>query len=145
MRIKAINGLWHNFLGTYTSRYSDYDGYWLFGWLVNDVDELTIDLLSRDPDWVGSGPRVAAIRRALLTFHEQMEKAALDVSCAREARLDITKLPESWSGFVYGRARADYYFRFVATVVSQRGKTYQRQQVVFVAPHDPTVELRSAQ
>jgi hypothetical protein len=42
---RIIKGVLHNFLGTYTSRYSDYDGYWLFGMLVRDVEELSIDLL----------------------------------------------------------------------------------------------------
>jgi hypothetical protein len=28
---RAIRGMLRNFLGTYTSQYSDYKGYWLFG------------------------------------------------------------------------------------------------------------------
>ncbi len=34
---RAINGVLGNFLGTYVSRYSDYDSYWLFGfiWVVS--------------------------------------------------------------------------------------------------------------
>ena len=42
---RAIRGVLGNFLGTFTSRYSDYDGYWLFGFLVADLKDLRIDLL----------------------------------------------------------------------------------------------------
>ena len=31
---RVIKSVLHNFLGTYTSRYSDYNGYWLFGFMV---------------------------------------------------------------------------------------------------------------
>ena len=42
--IKSV--LW-NFLGTYMSRYSDYDGYWLFGFLIEDMGELEINILGQ--------------------------------------------------------------------------------------------------
>ena len=50
---RVIKGVLGNFLGTYVSRYSDYDGYWLFGFLVGDLGELRINLLGQsvsDPD-----------------------------------------------------------------------------------------------
>jgi hypothetical protein len=47
--IKSVLG---NFLGTYVSRYSDYDGYLLFGFLVGDLVELRINLFGQS----GSDP-----------------------------------------------------------------------------------------
>ena len=38
-RRRTIKGVLDNFLGTYTSRYSDYDGYWLFGMVVGEVTD----------------------------------------------------------------------------------------------------------
>lgn len=35
-RRRVIKSVLHNFLGTYISRYSDFRGYWLFGFLVSN-------------------------------------------------------------------------------------------------------------
>jgi hypothetical protein len=43
---RVILGVLHNFLGTFTSRYSDFDGYWVFGFLVESMDAVRIDLLA---------------------------------------------------------------------------------------------------
>ena len=128
---------------SYTSRYSDYDGYWLFGLVVGDIDELRIDLLSPSAGAAASAPVAVAIRLAGQKFREQMEKAGSAVSCAREARLDITRSPSSHNGVVNGRLCAGYNVRFRARVVSDYGKTYESETSVFVAPHDSQVELRS--
>ena len=143
MRRRAIKGVLHNFLGTYTSRYSDYDGYWLFGILIGDVGELNIDLLSPSVDPTASAPMAIAIRLAAQKFREQMEKAGSGVSCVREGWLNITKLPDSQRGVVNGRVCNGQNLRFVAKVVSDYGKTYESKLSLFVAPHDSTVESRS--
>jgi hypothetical protein len=44
---RTLRAVLHNTLGTYLSRYSDYDGYWLFGFLVPRLIELKFDLLRR--------------------------------------------------------------------------------------------------
>jgi hypothetical protein len=142
-RRRAINGVLHNFLGTYTSRYSDYDGYWLFGMLVGDAGDLKIDLSSRSMGKTDSAPLAAAVQLAAQKFREQMEKTGLSISCVREAQLDITKLPDSGRGAVNGRVCVGHNVRFVARVVSDYGKKYEHAMSVFVAPHDPAVERRS--
>ena len=143
MRRRTINGVLHNFLGTYTSRYSDYDGYWLFGLLVGEVGELKIDLLSPTVGTTTSVPVEAAVQLAAQKFREQMEKAGFSVSCVKEAKLDITKLPVSRRGVVNGRVCAGHDIQFVARVISDYGKTYESGVSVFVAPHDSGVESRS--
>jgi hypothetical protein len=45
--LRAIKCALHNFLGTYSSRYSEYSGYWLFGFLVNDLTRIDFDLFER--------------------------------------------------------------------------------------------------
>jgi hypothetical protein len=46
-RRRDLKGVLRNFLDTHVSRYSDFDGYWLFGLLMHDVgDLLEIDLVS---------------------------------------------------------------------------------------------------
>ncbi len=134
----------HNFLGTYTSRYSDCDGYWLFGMLVGEVRELKIDLLNPSIGTTDSAPVTAAIRLAAQKFREQMEKAGLSASRVQEAQLDVTKLPDSQRGLVNGRMCAGYNVRFSAKVVYENGTIFKRELSVFVAPHNPAIETRSA-
>jgi hypothetical protein len=141
---RIIEGVLHNFLRTYTSRYSDYDGYWLFGLLVRDVGELRIDLLCPSIDAAAPPSVVAAIQLAAQKFREQMEKSGLSVLCAREAQLHIMRLNDLRRDFVNGRMTDGHTVRFVASVVSDRGKTYEDEVSVFVAPHDAKVEARSA-
>jgi hypothetical protein len=50
MKCRKIRGVLHNFLATYSSRYSDYDGYWLFGVLAQESGHLQIDLVNPDQD-----------------------------------------------------------------------------------------------
>jgi hypothetical protein len=142
MRRRTFHGVLHNFLGTYTSRYSDYDGYWLFGMLVVNVSELQIDLLSMSVDPTASALVAYAIRLAAQKFQEQVEKAGGSVSSVREAQLRITRLAAR-RGPVNGRVCAGHDLRFVARVVSNFGKTYESAMSIFVAPHDSGVESRS--
>jgi hypothetical protein len=139
----AIKGVLHNFLGTYTSRYSDYEGYWLFGILICDVKALRIDLLNPSVGATASASVAAATQLASQKFREQMQKAGFGTPNAREAMLCIQRLSDARSELVNGRVCAGNTVRFVATVVSDSGKKYGRELAVFVAPHDPKIERRS--
>lgn len=140
---RKIRSVLHNFLGTYTSRYSDYDGYWVFGMLVDRLTVSEIDLLHSEDSGGGETPVAAAKRFAVERFAEQMAKAGLSLSLLRDAQLNITKLPDAKRGPVNGRPSDGYDIRFTARAVSDTGKTYERVQTVFVAPHNPRIELRS--
>jgi hypothetical protein len=65
-------------------------------------------------------------------------------TCAREARLHVMKLDDLRPDFVNGRMSDGHTVLFVASVVSDYGKTYEHEVSVFVAPHDAKVEARSA-
>lgn len=92
-----IKSVLYNFLGTYTSRYSDYGGYWLFGRLVRRLGELRIDLLN--PNYTARQTKVERIAcwLAVQRFREQMEKAGIPLSRVRKASLEITRLPDPQS------------------------------------------------
>lgn len=140
---RAIKGILHNFLGTYTSRYSDYDGYWLFGMLVTDLTQLNLDLL----DFGGSAPEItpvsSAAKLATAEFKDQVQKAGLSLSCIQSAHLTITKSLDPSDGQINGCPCVGYDVSFMATAVSDHGKTYKHEKSVFVAPHDSKVERRS--
>ena len=140
---RVIPGVLHNFLGTFTSRYSDFDGYWVFGFLVEGIDTVRIDLLAEVSESADSTPSGFARRLAAQKFSEQIAKAGLSRECFREAYLDLLKLPESAQGLVNGRSSSGYHVRFQAHVVTDLGRAYDSTASIFVAPHDPKIESRS--
>jgi hypothetical protein len=139
---RSIKGALRNFLSTYTSRYSDYDGYWLFGFLVPWLDQLSIDLLGPSPTVVAH-PLQAAIRTAIERFHDQLRKAGLDPARLGAARLVIRKLAEPVEGFVNGCLAPGFHVVFAIHAVTTSGRRYESDVTTFVAPHDPSLELRS--
>ncbi len=72
---RTMRGVLGNFLGTYTSRYSDFDGYWLFGFLVSDLGEFRIDLLAPNPGEPNT-PLAVAVQLAAAKFDDQMRWSA---------------------------------------------------------------------
>ena len=140
---RKIQGVLCNFLGTYTSRYSDYEGWWLFGFLANDIQQFKIDLLNPQISNFEGKPLVFAVALAKRKFCEQMEKNGVSISWIREAHLEIEKLPQSKSGFVNGRASVGNDFTFAVQATSDCGKIYKTETTIFVAPHDPKIEGRS--
>src|SRR6266446_7404173 len=144
MRSRAIKGALYNFLETYTSRYSDYDGYWLFGMLIGELEQFNIDLLGTGCETSDSTPKTAAVQLATAKFKDQLEKAGLCLSHIRVAQLVISRLPDFRYGYVNGHRRAGFDVIFVARTVSPHGKTYECKKSVFVAPHDPKGKQRSA-
>ena len=140
---KAIKSLLHNFLETYTSRYSDFDGFWLFGMLVGDLDQLSIDLLDPRRAASLSEPMATAINLATSKFQEQAIKAGIDLSAIQEAYLEIRRSAKPRDGEVNHHPCVGYDMQFTVTAISDRKKTYQYKTSVFVAPHNPQVELRS--
>jgi hypothetical protein len=137
-----MRGVLGNFLVTYTSRYTDYHGYWLFGFLVADLGELQIDLLTSTATEPES-PLGVAIRSAATKFEDQLRKARLARSQVREAALTIRRFPDSVEGVVNGHPSAGYKVSFLVGVVMDDGRRYERERVVFVAPHNLKIEHRS--
>jgi hypothetical protein len=138
---QSILGVLDNFLGTYTSRHSDYRGYWLFGFLVNNFDELRMDLLSPVVNQ-SDDPEQAATALAAAKFADQLAKAGLTRSQVRDAWLTIRRIPDLVTRVVSGRPRLGHNVSFAAEATAA-GKQYRRERVVFVAAHDPRLELPS--
>jgi hypothetical protein len=139
---RVIKGVLGNFLGTYVSRYSDYEGNWLFEFLVDDLGELRINLLGQsisDPET----PIGVAVAFAAAKFEEQLRKSGLTRSQVREAWLTIRKLPGVVHGTVNGRACTGANLSFLAEAVMEDGRCNARKQIVFVVPHNPNIEQRS--
>jgi hypothetical protein len=130
-----------NFLTAFTSRYSDYDGYWLFGLLVREGSKFEFDLLS--PASGQSSLARFASHIAARAFRAQVEKSVVPIPCFSRAILQIENTGRSRVGLVNHRPTLGFEVSFAVIVLSDLGKQYSKQIVVFVAPHDPAIEHRS--
>ena len=138
----VLRSVLHNFLGTYTSRYSEYDGFWLFGFLVGDLSIAKFDLLAE----AGASEFVVDLSRnlAIERFAEQLCNAGLDPSLVRAASLQMERLHGQVEGHVNGITCGGFKVRFKVMAETDTGKVFERERVLFVAPHDAGVELQSA-
>ena len=139
----VMRSVLHNFLGTYTSRHSDYRGYWVLGHLPLDLREWTLDLVGPAPDW--DAPADAARRLAILRFAQQVSKSGLATGRIREATLHVATSSEVVEGWHGNHMTEGRLVRFCARAVVDNGCVYEDEQSVFVAPHDPGKECRRAE
>jgi hypothetical protein len=144
VRRRSLRGALHNFLGTLTSRYSDFDGHWVLGLIVEELGETTIDLLGKPEADAEATPLGAFIRMARDRFQEQLGKQRIPGSFVSSGLLEITKPSARTEGHVNGHVRPGYDVAFLARVESDLHTVYASKTTVLVAPHDPDIETRSA-
>ena len=137
---RVMKSVLHNFLGTYTSRYSDFHGYWMLGQVPSDVLQSTIDLLEQPRE----GERVAeaARRLAVQKFTQQVERAGLSPQAIREATLQLCTNPEIVEGRHGDYLSNGHMVRFIARAITDTGHVFHDEATVFVAPHSPRKERR---
>jgi hypothetical protein len=111
--------------------------------LIDGLREIRIDLLDSTDKPVVDSPISFAFHLAKLKFREQMGKVGLTLARVREANLEMTKLPDSQNRWLNDRQCIGHKIRFVARVVIDTGKTYERELSEIVACHDPRSESRS--
>ena len=142
MTRNALNGVLAGFLTSFASRNSDYRGYWLFGFLVAGKQPLLLDLrLEGD---AGASPEGFAATLATATFADQLHKSCLPPSTVREASLAVEWSPDELvERLAGGHLRRGFDVTFRATAIADTGRRFQRELVVFVAPHDPRMEYQS--
>jgi hypothetical protein len=143
-RRRLINGALDGFLGNLVSRYSDLNGYWLLGFLAVRRKSLEIDLCSRASNVGGDSPEHIFIELATRKFVEQLDKWKIPSAWVAGARLDVIWSREVASGFVGGTRQDGYEAPFAASVKTDLGRAISRAKHVFVAPHNPRLESRSA-
>ncbi len=138
---RVLRGVASNTLGTYLSRYSRFDGYWLFGFLVPELDELDVDLLGHDAS--SASPSAQAVSRAQHAFQEQLGKAGYPRAGITRAILTLRRGDATRVAY---ESRTGEGWRVVATIqiTATNGRTFGGRQEVAVATHDPLRETRSA-
>jgi hypothetical protein len=118
---RDLKGVVHNFLGTYTSRYSDHEGWWIFGLAEAQLGNAQVDLLGSFDR--ADDPLSAATQMAQAKFAEQLVKAKIPASFIREAHLSVIRAPELSRGHVNGRWCEGHTFTFAVQVVSRHSRT----------------------
>jgi hypothetical protein len=142
-RRRSLQGVLGSFLETVTSRHSDYDGYWIFGLLVDDLrEDVALDLLRAGDEESGSKPLLAFFQIARERFRQQMVKGGLPLSYAREARLRVAKSPAQTHVMV-GPFLAAYEMTLTALAISDLGARFEKTRAIHVARHDPDLARRS--
>lgn len=138
---RVLRGVVHNALETYVSRYSSYDGYWLFGFLIGQLEHLEFDLLA--PLGASDTPIEAAQLRARQVFREQLAKAGLGIERVRRAVLTLRR---GQGADVVGEQFFTRGWELHASLQAEAvtGRVFHAEQLVRVAVHDPRVERRGA-
>lgn len=143
--------LW-NFLGTFTSRYTDIDGYWGFGFLVPRASPIEFSLLATADEGArrtrfadgsrGAITEIAGIART--RFREQLAKNGAQASEFRDVTLRLEFPPQMVENHVGQHSRLGYEVVVRAEATDRLGRKVECSQALFVAPHDPSIELRSS-
>ena len=140
---KAIKGVLHGFLGTFTSRYSDYDGYWVFGSITDEMTNLTINLLEVEDASTENDVVLFVAQLARRKFREQMDKMHVPISFVHGAKMSISRSDAPARGFVAGHLCKGHIYIFSVQVISDLGRPFQATTQMFVAPHSRLLEHRS--
>ena len=138
---RTLKGVINSFLDTFVSRYSAYDGYWLFGVLVPELTTFCVDLLNPPSD---SRPHFQrAIQLAARKFREQAHKGKIDLQMLRVAKLTMSRREEPIPFEVSGFATEAWPLTVSVAAEDLRGRRHLAEQVLLVARHNPAVERRS--
>ncbi|MGC4070969.1 MAG: hypothetical protein QM760_00300 [Nibricoccus sp.] len=130
-------------MSAFTSRYSDYDGYWLFGFLVTRGERFTFDLTGDIQTEIGDPIVSAAFYRVRSLFYQQLEKAKIPMGLISSASVFLEKNQVAKLGPVNHQAVLGQDVIISARGVSDLGTVYTSTKIIFVARHDPEIELRS--
>jgi hypothetical protein len=142
---KLMTSVLRGFLGTYLSRYSDLDGYLVFGLATDCLGGLEVDLTS-EPPGPSFDPEGELRRLAIRRFNEQLAKVHLPVSVVHDARLTCRRgsAVQIRLQVIPGDVPVEGHdYVFCAQATTDLGRTYREERHVFIAPCDSEVFRRS--
>ena len=138
---RVLKSVVHNFLGTFMSRYTGFDGYWLFGFVVERSAEADVDLLEV-PSAARSTPVAALRATACDRFQEQLAKAGIAVQRLSSATLQWRRSDLEPFLSVWG-PRPGYHVVVEAVAVIPSGRRFRHIVREHILVHDPKLERRS--
>jgi hypothetical protein len=147
---RHLQGVLGNLCDAFASRYTDFEGYWLPGFLERDFEELQIDGFIRlellpfreTPHY---SPLVRAAEKiARERFLALLEGARIPPEYVLQASLSLCRWGHPRRGMVNGRVVLGHDIRLMAIASTDTAKMYDTGKTIFVAPHDPALEQRSS-
>ncbi len=132
-RRKQFQGICHDILGSFVSRYNDLEGYWAVGQYVLALDRL--------------GERQLQLKLTHSTETSDHRAFAVSEEYYRGALLrmmEANAMPQAWlaDGAIRVSIVAPAKAKCEIEIVSDLGKTYRSAHTISVRPHDPGVERR---
>ena len=137
---RILRSVLAGFLGTYTGRYSEYQGFWLFGFLELQ-SPLEVNLLNKSKSTASYESIASDLAR--VKFSEQLQKHGFEVSIIRHAVLTLSSEAQAVTRMAGDFAREGFDTIFRVSVVTGTEKRLEDVKIVFVAPHDERFERRS--
>ena len=141
-----MRGVLAGFVGTVSSRNSDFQGYWIFGQMAATVLlGLEVDLLERSPTTNLEKSIVAAYRFLVKQrFFEQLTRHRLPLQWVKRAELNLRRTNSVAEVVVNQAVSPAQLWELQASLTTDLGRTFSASQTLCVAVHDPGIELRSA-
>jgi hypothetical protein len=131
------------FLGTIISRYSNYDGYWIYGFLIKQHESIEINLLDSIDNYPGRNPLKYFTRISINKFHTQVIKNQINEKDIQEAKLTVRNTNITSWGFVNRERSIGFDVVVEIVIVKSNGRKIVEKKNIFVAPHNPSKELRN--
>ena len=128
---RVMQAVLDNFLGTFSSRYSDFKGFWIFGLLVENFELLEVDLL--DPEISSDTMTAVTASLARKLFAEQARKAGFRLTEISGARVTLARSQGLVQGHIDQTNVLGYSLNFVAQA-DLINHIYQSKVSVFVQP-----------
>jgi hypothetical protein len=134
-RRRQFQGICHDILGSFVSRYNDFEGYWAFGQYVlvlNRIGETQFQFKL-------TGPTETSDHHVLAVSEEYYRGAVLRL-------METNAMPQAWlaDGAIKVSIVAPDEVKCEIEIVSDLDKTYRCARTMSVRPHDSGVELRRA-
>lgn len=138
----SITSALSGFLGRFLGRSSEWNGYWLFGFLPFGEHPIEWTLLpATSPDH--TTPLTHARSLASTVLFDQLSKAGRAGELT-EAILSMTVLGQETRTLECGLVRTGRLIRAEIAATDHRGRRHTRAETIFVAGHDSEVERESS-
>lgn len=134
-RRKQFNGVCHDILGTFVSRYNDYNGYWALGQYVALLENLRKSELQLKLSDVTETPE----NHVIAVSKEYYRGAVLRM-------MEANSMPQAWlvNATIKVSIVAPDKVACEIEIVSDLGRSYRSERTISVGRHDPVIELRRA-
>jgi hypothetical protein len=141
---KILKTAMFGFLGTLTSRYSNYRGYWIYGLLKKELNGLEIDLLAEHVSSAIS-PIDFFQNFARMKMRDQIIKNNCNISWVKNATLTCSVIGPEYKRYFEEGERSGQDYEIKCNWLTDIGVRKNASVKIFVSQHDPQKERRNSE